>query len=585
MAEGDEGDNMSSPLVFRLHDSVPRVVREVLLERGWKEFDDQGETEWNLHWRSSAFRACDHDSIKPWQRLNHHPRTAQMIKKDCLVRHLKRMKGIYGASHYEFSPVAFILPNDYTKFVAEYTNERHDKKSGYWICKPADLSRGRGIFIFQDIKDLTYDCAVIVQKYITNPLLISGYKSDLRIYVCVTCFCPLTVYVYQEGLVRFATEKFNLGSLDNIYAHLTNTSINKYSTSYTADKERIGSGCKWTLGQFRSYLRSLEVDDVLLWQRIYNIVTMTLLAIAPSVPLSPNCFELFGFDILIDDTLKPWLLEVNYSPALSLDCTNDVTVKKGLIHDIIELLNYKMSDGLRDCSSCKKVNRATLSLHVSSPQTSWRCDNNSISQRHAHKSSSSAKYSHSIENEEPNYESLANYKMTQVSTPHMSPPIDGENETKGAQKEVNEMCCKCNSREKSLLPFPEGIMSNGKSTGAYPRKTLTSRLRESMNMPQRLPASKVMSKTHLMLSTARANRAANCTLYFAQSKSIDYPRFPLYFLSDQDKTPPRRVGDFVLVFPFNQSSLVASRNGTDVKSIIIEIGKIMNRLSPEVKVA
>uniref|UniRef100_A0A7N8XUU6 Tubulin tyrosine ligase-like family, member 2 n=1 Tax=Mastacembelus armatus TaxID=205130 RepID=A0A7N8XUU6_9TELE len=166
--------------------------------------------------------------------------------------------------------------------------------SVYWICKPVDLSRGRGIFIFEDIKDLVYDCSVIVQRYISSPLLISGYKFDLRIYVCVKSFHPLTVYIHQEGLVRFATEKYSLSSLKNLYAHLTNTSINKFGPFYKTQKERVGQGCKWTLSKFRHFLHSQDINQLLLWQRINNIVTLTLLTIAPSVPSCPNCVELFA---------------------------------------------------------------------------------------------------------------------------------------------------------------------------------------------------------------------------------------------------------------------------------------------------
>lgn len=53
----------------------------------------------------------------------------------------------------------------------------------------------------------------MVQKYICNPLLMGRYKCDLRIYVCVTDFRPLTIYMYREGLVQLATEKFDLGNL------------------------------------------------------------------------------------------------------------------------------------------------------------------------------------------------------------------------------------------------------------------------------------------------------------------------------------------------------------------------------------
>lgn len=569
MASEDEDNNISETLIFRLHESAPKVVREVLLERGWDEFDEeqQGEAEWNLHWRTSAFRSSDHNNIKPWQRLNHHPGTAQMIKKDCLARHLKRMKGIYGSSYYEFSPMAFILPNDYTKFLAEYSKERHTKKASYWICKPTDMSRGRGIFVFQDIKDLTYDCTVIVQKYITNPLLISGYKFDLRIYVCVTCFSPLTIYVYQEGLVRFATEKFSLSSLDNIFAHLTNTSINKYSTSYLSDKERVGSGCKWTLSQFRSYLRGVEVDDALLWQRIHNIVTMTLLAFAPSVPQYPNCFELFGFDILIDDTLKPWLLEVNYSPALSLDCPNDVKVKKRLINDIIDLLNYKSSDIQRYDS--KRVIISSPVLHSPKLQTLHK-SNTSLHGSKECKKCNPVINSHFKENcDQPN------------SSSSCKSVFDNNEETKSPTRDNFGDYCNCNSEEKSSTepkddPNKE-MVTSGKAI-VCPRKTLTSRLRERMNISPRQAAPKVPSA----FIALRTNSETNHTPRTAQWKSVKYPLFPLYYISEIDEMPPAHVGGFLLIFPFNKTSLLASKTGTNVKSIIQEISKLTQRNLTEI---
>lgn len=270
------------------------------------------------------------------------------------------MRATFGATLYDFSPTAFILPNDFSRFLAQYNKLRVGGRTAeYWICKPVDQSRGRGIFLFQDVKDLVYDCSVIVQRYISEPLLISGYKFDLRIYVCVKSFHPLTVYIHQEGLVRFSTEKYDLSALRNLYAHLTNTSINKLGPFYKSRKGRVGRGCKWTLSRFRHFLHSQGLDQTLLWLRINNLVTLTLLTIAPSVPSCPNCVELFGFDVLIDSRLKPWLLEVNYSPALTLDCPADVTVKKKLISDLIDLMNYSLADGLRE--------RAYQSLRCTQP--------------------------------------------------------------------------------------------------------------------------------------------------------------------------------------------------------------------------
>jgi tubulin polyglutamylase TTLL2 len=123
------------------------------------------------------------------------------FNKDTLFRMLRTMKGIYGTI-YDFFPVSYCVPTEYKKFFHE---DEEAGRKGIWICKPTDLSRGRGISVFRNLHELVYDTSSIVQKYIENPLLISNYKFDLRCYVLVRSYHPLIVYFYDEGLARFAT--------------------------------------------------------------------------------------------------------------------------------------------------------------------------------------------------------------------------------------------------------------------------------------------------------------------------------------------------------------------------------------------
>ena len=96
---------------------------------------------------------------------------------------------------------------------------------------------GRGIHLIDSIFDIpSYETNKnknidqdVIQKYISNPLTIRGHKFDMRLYALITNVDPLTVYVFKDGLARFATEQYNTeaNNIDNNCIHLTNSAINK----------------------------------------------------------------------------------------------------------------------------------------------------------------------------------------------------------------------------------------------------------------------------------------------------------------------------------------------------------------------
>ena len=224
-----------------------------------------------------------------------------------------------------------------------------------WIVKPSNSSRGRGIHIIDDINDLNVDELSIISRYVTNPLLINGYKFDLRIYVVVTCYEPLRLYVYKEGLARFASEtytaKFNK---NNKYMHLTNYSVNKRNENFVQNEtsEHDDFGFKWSLSAFCKHLETVGINMSLLWSRIFDVIIKTIACGENYVVQAQkknqmhrgNCFEVFGFDILLDSDLKPWLVEVNLSPSLSSDSPLDHTIKSTLLVDTFNMIQLKRFD-------------------------------------------------------------------------------------------------------------------------------------------------------------------------------------------------------------------------------------------------
>lgn len=59
---------------------------------------------------------------------------------------------MYG-SVYAFTPRTFILPNEFSNFVDEFTKSvrKSQNDTKIWICKPSDLSRGRKIFLIKEL--------------------------------------------------------------------------------------------------------------------------------------------------------------------------------------------------------------------------------------------------------------------------------------------------------------------------------------------------------------------------------------------------------------------------------------------------
>jgi tubulin polyglutamylase TTLL4 len=135
--------------------------------------------------------------------------------------------------------------------------------------KPTASSCGRGIRVIGKKQNVNKRSGYLVSKYLSKPHLLRGYKYDMRIYIIVTCFEPLKAYIFQNGLVRLATQPYSTskGSLKKRFIHLTNFSINKKAGNYKKNTEGVDvngqeastqetdeneMSSKWSLDQLRA---------------------------------------------------------------------------------------------------------------------------------------------------------------------------------------------------------------------------------------------------------------------------------------------------------------------------------------------
>jgi tubulin polyglutamylase TTLL4 len=110
-----------------------------------------------------------------------------------------------------------------------------------YIFKPTASSCGRGIRIISKKQNVSKRPGTLVQKYISKPHLLRGYKYDMRLYILVTSFEPLKAYIFEQGLVRLATVPYSTakGNLKKRFIHLTNFSVNKKNEQYKKNTTQI----------------------------------------------------------------------------------------------------------------------------------------------------------------------------------------------------------------------------------------------------------------------------------------------------------------------------------------------------------
>ena len=352
---------------------------------------------WNLLWTWSKPH-INKAHLLIWQKVNHFDDSKQLTRKDLLKKNIQRftdMKdGNKYANEFEIMPQTFLLPNEYTQFIQSYkefenmkgiTTEGDDKQpsssSGsssssseihnYWILKPVGLSRGRGISVIKNLGEVVYSQSSVIQKYIERPLTLNNYKFDLRLFIVVTSFHPLEAFIYRDGFARISSSIYSLTpeSLQNKFIHLTNSSIQKQNLQGFTEDNPINSkqddpdaaGSKISLLGDNGLWKRLEqfstiavqqgtyhkiIDAKELWTSICLLVVKSLVMVDEKIVNQPNCFELFGYDVLIDADLRPWLLEVNASPSLARENYLDKRIKNALIKDIIGLLDIAPYDRL-----------------------------------------------------------------------------------------------------------------------------------------------------------------------------------------------------------------------------------------------
>lgn len=295
--------NESERIVYRT-DFDKYVLISNFERLGWIRSTDE---DFDLYWASvhNVRGLFNPDNLskrlRDGQVVNHFPNHYELTRKDLMARNIKRYRrererqeqlavaegmdlnlsrkrghsepnlANFERVPLEWVPATYSLPNDYALFVEEFRKSPNST----WIAKPTGKAQGRGIFLVSKLNQLKrwsnpgqkeknqqgqplpFREPYIISRYISDPLLVGGKKFDMRLYVLVTNYKPLKVFLYRGGFCRFCVEQYStdVAEIDNIFVHLTNVAIQKQAEDYNEQH-----GGKWAISDLMLFIESTRGD-------------------------------------------------------------------------------------------------------------------------------------------------------------------------------------------------------------------------------------------------------------------------------------------------------------------------------------
>ncbi|KAF0695471.1 Aste57867_13714 [Aphanomyces stellatus] len=390
------------------------VIKKIARDRGWKQITDETDkaalATCNLHWIDVPDFLNTFKSMQPFQKVNHFPGMSNLARKSKLARNFQRMMKLF-PNEYDFCPKTWILPFDFTDFAAQFNSDGTCARA--FIIKPDHSCQGRGVFLTKNLKEVNKTDIFVAQRYVAHPLLIGGKKFDLRIYIMISSCAPLRVYLFQDGLVRMCTANYTVPNSENMelkFMHLTNYAINKHSNNFEKNKdaEEDGEGSKRSLKWFFQWLSEQydKADVDALWHNIGDICLKSILSVQPTLAqeyastfakfsrkrgdsgsggdgddsnttranAQSSCFAILGMDVLVDENLKPWLLEVNHLPSFGCDSPLDWNIKERLLNQALDIMQISAMD--KDAYDAEHAKNVQRRLYGGGGEGSKRSDDN-----------------------------------------------------------------------------------------------------------------------------------------------------------------------------------------------------------------
>ncbi|EAX89347.1 Tubulin-tyrosine ligase family protein [Trichomonas vaginalis G3] len=300
-------------------------------------------------------------ALKPWQKVNHFFSVDLIGRKDEFHQRMLELRDRIGNDETQFYQESYLLPDDFEKIMTAWST------SPMWILKPRASSKGQNIEI-RDSKEQSYPpYPYLVQKYLDRPFLILRRKFDIRFYTLVTGVEPLRIYIHRHGLGLFCTTKYDKSAgVKDPRMHITNWEVNKDSKAFVRAHgiEETEEDSKWSLPFFFNWLSKNGYNsDEIKKHMEYAAVKATIAGMdkvreshIKVIKDRHQSFELLGIDMLLDENLNPYVVEINVSPGMSgTDSELDKWMKTEVLMDTYNMAKIVDCDPYKECKDVERI--------------------------------------------------------------------------------------------------------------------------------------------------------------------------------------------------------------------------------------
>lgn len=243
-------------------------------------------------------------------------------------------------------PETFVLNRDLHYLIKDFnrinskkniSNSHNDiyNKPIYFMKK--DIQRQKGIVLtsnLDQIKNGRRQGYVVVQKYLTNPLLFKKHKVNLRVYLVIiqNSLGRNNCYMYHDGIISYSGLPYDINQLDNFDSTVA---------SFYGSKSLYDQGYPITWKQLLNDNFDSNQGNAV-WKKVKNLMRNVMKVCLPQMKpyrykYHNTGFELFGADIFIDDNLIPWLIEINVGPGMTPYNSDDDIMRRQLYVDMFNL--------------------------------------------------------------------------------------------------------------------------------------------------------------------------------------------------------------------------------------------------------